>query len=314
MDFTDTNGSHSGWSNPMSESTMQDRSAQPADEDTSPASELTAQIEVLAEENQRLREEYARARRTQYRRTALALAAVGVIAALGGVFLPDARTVLFALGGTGLFAAALTRYLTPERFIAASVGEGIYGSLAETEAALVAELGLQDDRIYLPGPETPNGVSIRLFVPQRSDYELPVPSALDSVFVVTDTESERGVAFHPSGGPLFAEFQRTLSGELSTEVETLAAQLGDALVEQFELARSTTVDRNDADGRITIAIDGSAYGAIDRIDHPVASFLGVGFAVGLDRSVSVETTTADGDRADYLVTCSWNDLDEFDFG
>jgi len=211
----------------MSESTTQERSSQPDEEATPAASERTAQIEVLQEENQRLREEYARARRTQYHRTALALAVVGVVAALGGVFFPTARTVLFALGGTGLFAAALTRYLTPEQFISASVGEAIYGSLAETEADLVAELGLQDDRLYLPGPDTASGSSIRLFVPQRTDYELPQPSALDSVFVLTDDEAERGVALHPSGGPLFEEFRRTISGELADDVGTLATQLGD---------------------------------------------------------------------------------------
>ncbi|EMA51901.1 hypothetical protein C448_00355 [Halococcus morrhuae DSM 1307] len=281
-------------------------SIEPDEEGSTESAELAAQVDVLREENQRLREEYARARRTQYRRTALALAAVGLLATLGGVALPDSRTVLFALGGTGLFAAALTRYLTPEQFISASVGEGIYGSLAATEAALVAELGLQDERLYLPGPDTPNGVSIRLFVPQQSEYDLPSPSALDSVFVVADDEAERGVALHPSGGPLFTEFRRTLSGSLADEPGALAAQLADGLVEQFELARSATPDYDEA-GQVTIAIDGSAYGAIDRIDHPVASFLGVGFAAGLEQAVAVETTATDGDRADFLVTCSWDD-------
>jgi hypothetical protein len=296
----------------MSESEPRDRPADTDDteiesdaEEPVESAELTAQIDVLREENQRLREEYARARRTQYRRTALALAAVGLLATLGGVALPDSRTVLFALGGTGLFAAALTRYLTPEQFISASVGEGIYGSLAATAAALVAELGLQDERLYLPGPDTPNGVSIRLFVPQQSEYDLPSPSVLDSVFVVADDETERGVALHPSGGPLFAEFRRTLSGSLADEPGALAAQLADGLVEQFELARSATPDYDE--GQVTVAIDGSAYGAVDRIDHPVASFLGVGFAAGLERAVSVETKATDGDRADFLVTCSWDD-------
>lgn len=273
-------------------------------EATAEASELAAQVDVLQEENQRLREEYARARRTQYRRTALALAAIGVLATLGGVALPASRTVLLALGGTGLFAAALTRYLTPEQFISASVGEGIYGSLAATEAALVTELGLQDERLYLPGLETPNGVSIRLFVPQQSEYKRPDPSALDTVFVLTDDEAERGVALHPSGGPLFNEFRRTLSGTLADEPDTLATQLADGLVEQFELARSATPERTD-DEQVTFAISGSAYGAVDRIDHPVASFLGVGIATGLERAVTVETRAADGDRADFLVTCSW---------
>jgi hypothetical protein len=274
---------------------------------TAEAAELAAQVDVLQEENQRLREEYARARRTQYHRTALALAAVGLLATLGGIALPDSRTVLFALGGTGLFAAALTRYLTPEQFISASVGEGIYGSLAATEAALVTELGLQDERLYLPGPDTPNGVSIRLFVPQQSEYEPPAPPSLDSVFVLTDDKAERGVALHPSGGPLFVEFRRTLSGALADEPGTLATQLADGLVEQFELVRSATPEFSDEGEQVTVAIDGSAYGAVDRIDHPVASFLGVGIAVGLDRAISVETRAADDDRADYLVTCSWED-------
>ena len=294
----------------MSESEAQDRpvgsdESETEAEATAEASELAAQVDVLQEENQRLREEYARARRTQYRRTALALAGVGLLATLGGVVLPESRTVLFALGGTGLFAAALTRYLTPEQFISASVGEGIYGSLAATEAALVRELGLQDERLYLPGPETPNGVSIRLFVPQQSEYTHPDPSALDTVFVLTDNEAERGVALHPSGGPLFAEFRQTLSGGLADEPVTLATQLADGLVEQFELAQSVTSDRTDEDRQVTFAISGSTYGAVDRIDHPVASFLGVGTAAGLDRAVTVETKAADGDRADYLVTCSW---------
>lgn len=297
----------------MSEPTTRSRQPRSDEPETGEDAELAAQIEVLQEENQRLREEYARARRTQYRRTALALAVVGAIAGLGGVFFPDARTVLFALCGTGLFAAALTRYLTPEQFIAASVGEGIYGSLAATEAALVAELGLQDDRLYLPGPDTAAGVSVRLFVPQQADYELPASSALDSLFVLPDDEAERGVALQPSGGPLFAEFRQTLTGDLAEEAETLAAQLSDGLVEQFELARSATVERHEEGASVTIAIDGSAHGAVDRIDHPIASFLGVGFAIGLDRAVSVEATAADGDRADYLVTCSWANSTSFVF-
>lgn len=298
----------------MSEGTARERTAGEADdagEDS--VADLTARIDVLREENQRLREEYARARRTRYRRTAIALAVVGAVATLGGVAFPDARTVLLALGGTGVFAAVLTYYLTPEQFISASVGEGVYGALAATEAALVTELGLHDERLYLPGPDAPGETSVRLFVPQRADYELPAPSALGSVFVVTDSETERGLALHPSGGPLFAEFRRTLSGELSDEPGALAAQLADALVEQFELVRSATPESDDEGGRVTVAVDGSAYGALDRIDHPVASFLGVGLAAGLDRSVSVETRAIDGDRADYLVTCSWQRSNRFVF-
>ena len=278
------------------------------DGDDESHSDLAAQLEVLTEENQRLREEYARSRRSEYRRTALALAAVGVLAALGGALFPDARTVLFALGGTGVFAGVLTYYLTPEQFIAAGVGEGVYAALADTGTALVTELGLQDARVYVPGVEA-DSPSVRLFVPQHGDYELPERIALDSVFVVAADETERGVALHPTGGPLFREFERTLSAELRSDPDALAAQLSDGLVEQFELARSATPEVDAEAGQVTVGITGSAYGSVDRFDHPIASFLGVGCAAGLDRPVTVEQRAVEGDRAEYLVTCSWADTE-----
>jgi hypothetical protein len=292
----------------------QDHATPETDADSAPAetadtTELTAQLEVLTEENRRLREEYARAQRTQYRRTALALAAVGTVAVLGGALFPDSRTVLFALGGTGVFAAVLTYYLTPEQFIAAEVGEGVYSALAETGSALIEELGLQDEEIYVPGPETADDPAVRLFVPQHTEFTLPDSEALDSMFVITDAESERGVAVHPTGGPLFREFERTLSGDLHDETDLLAEQLSDGLVEQFELVESATPEIEGSDERVSVGLSGSAYGSVDRFDHPVASFLGVGFAAGLDCPVTVETTTVDDDRADYLVTCSWAGMD-----
>lgn len=271
--------------------------------------DLSAQLEVLSEENQRLRKEYARARRTRYRRTALALAAVGIVGILGGLALPESRTVLFALGGTGLFTAVLTYYLTPEQFISAAVGEGIYSALARTETALVNELGLQDEQVYVPTAGGAGEQAARLFVPQQSAFDVPDHSALESLFVVTAAESERGVAIHPTGEPLFSEFERTLSGPLSDEPELLATQLTDGLVEQFELARSATVEFDEGGAGLTVAIDGSAYGAVDRVDHPIVSFLGVGLAVGLDLPVTVESIRADDDRAEYLVACSWPDAE-----
>ena len=87
------------------ESTGGQQDPESADETTA---DLAAQVELLAEENRRLRAEYARARQTTYRRTALGLFAVGALAVLGGVAFPHSSDVLFALGGTGLFAGVLT--------------------------------------------------------------------------------------------------------------------------------------------------------------------------------------------------------------
>ena len=278
--------------------------------DDETVADLSAQLDVLNEENQRLREEYARARRTRYRRTALALAVVGIAGILGGLALPQSQTVLFALGGTGLFTAVLTYYLTPEQFISAEVGEGVYSALARTETALVDELGLQDEQVYVPTASGAGEQAARLFVPQQSAFDVPDQSSLESLFVVTAAESERGVAIPPTGEPLFSEFERTLSGPLSDEPELLATQLTDSLVEQFELARSATVEFDEEGRRLSVAIDDSAYGAVDRLDHPIMSFLGVGLAVGLDQPVTVESIRTDDDRAEYLVACSWSDLTE----
>jgi hypothetical protein len=271
------------------------------------ATELAARVDVLAEENRRLREEYARARRARHRRTALALLGVGALAGLGGLAFPDARTVLFALSGTGVFAGVLTYYLSPERFVSAGVGEGVYRALAANGVAIATDLGLQDDRLYVPTDGPTADAPARLFVPQHAEYDVPDRAALDGPFVVTDAERSRGVALSPTGGPLFDEFERALSGDLRDEPAALAAQLADGLTEQFELVERTRTAGEGTDGRLSVGVAGGAYDPVDRFDHPVPSFLGVGLAVGLDRPVAVETTPAEDDRVDVLVTCSWDE-------
>lgn len=270
---------------------------------------LAAEVEVLREENQRLREEYAAARRTQYRRTALTLVGVGALASLAGLLFASSRTILLALGGTGVFVGVLTYYLTPEQFLPASVGRDVYEALAQNESALVGELGLQDDQIYVP---TDDGrTAVRLFVPQHASYDVPDAESLDDVFVVTNEEDERGVALHPTGTSLVDEFERALVGEFGDDPATLASQLTDGLVEQLELVGSADPDVDAGAGRVTVGIAESSYGPVDRFDHPIASFLAVGFARGLGTPVTVEVEPGAGDRADYLVTCRW-DPDERD--
>ncbi|WP_290819284.1 hypothetical protein [Halovivax sp.] len=274
------------------------------DEDAVDRADLVARAELLAEENRRLRGEYARARRTRYRRTALGLVAVGVVAIAGALVFPDARTVLFALGATGLFGGVLTYYLTPERFVAAAVGERVYDAGASNLAAVADELGLQDQRIYLPADATG---SPRLFVPQRPGARLP--DDRDGP-IVTD-EDARGLLLEPTGAPLFAEFERAVTGDPASTPAPLAGQLADALVEQFELVRGADPDIDPDGGRATVAITDSAYGPLDRFDHPIPSVLAVGFAVGLDRPVRLDVDAGD-ERADWLVTCRWetSDADE----
>lgn len=268
----------------------------------------TAELAVLREENRRLREEFAAAKRTQYQRTALLLVGVGLLAAVAGLLFPNAREVLLALGGTGVFVGVLTYYLTPEQFLPASVGRDVYTALARNEADLVAELGLQDVTVYVPLAD--GGRDVRLFVPQHADYTVPDDDALGDVFVVTDDERERGVALEPTGATLFTEFERALTGDLGDDAATLAPQLTDALVEQFELVGSVETDVEADGGRATVGITDSAYGPVDQFDHPLVSVLAVGFARGLAQPVTTEVEDSDDGRVDYRITCRWETGDD----
>lgn len=277
------------------------RGAQPTGDDA-PAGDrdaeaLAAQVELLADENRRLRAEYARAKRSQYRKTAAGLALLGAVAALAGVAVPAGRDVLFVLGATGLFGGLLTYYLTPERFVAASVSDRVFGASAANYAALIDELGLRDERYYLPGAA---GTGPRVFVPQRTVHEFP--DRRDGP-VVTD-DASRGLLLEPTGGALYGAFADTAAEAEASAPASLAAQLADAVVEQFELARS--VEPDVAADRVTFAVADAAFGPLDRFDHPIPSLLAVGLATGLDRPVELTVDPGD-DRADWLVTCRWTD-------
>lgn len=258
---------------------------------------LRAEVAALAEENDRLRAAYAAAHRTRYRHSALGLLAVGALAALAALLFPDARAVLLALAGIGGFAAVLTYYLTPERFVAASVGERLQHSTAETYATLIEELGLEDTRVYLPATDETDPL---LFVPLHRDYTVPDHDARGDRFVVTDDDAHRGFTIVPSGAALLEAFEPALSGPLREEPDPLADQLGDGLVEQFELADRVDVDAEP--GRITYEVADPALGPLTDVDHPVVSFLAVGTAAGLEEPVSVEVETGVDPP---LVTCHW---------
>jgi len=264
--------------------------------------ELAVLIEQLRAENGRLREEYARARRVEHRRTALGLALIGGAGVLAGVAFPAAREVLFVLAAIGLFGAVLTWYLTPERPVSATVGRSVYDAVADTGSRLRDELGLQDTSVYAPVEDRGVGVPVRLFVPRSPGYELPDPAELDDLFVLPEAEHRRGVALDPCAGGTVAEFRRTTTEPVADEPAPLAAQLSDALVEGFELVDRADPEVDAASRRITFVVEGGVYGEPTAFDHPVASFVGTGVALGLDRAITVETERgSDG----AFVTCRW---------
>ncbi|WP_435156833.1 hypothetical protein [Haladaptatus sp. DFWS20] len=271
-------------------------------------SDLAVQVKMLAEENQRLRTEYTRAQQVQYRRSAFGLAALGLLAAGGAIVFPNARSILFALAGTGLFASVLTYYLKPQRLLSAGVSERVFAATAATSSAIVTDLDLQDTQVYVP-----TGISggeqftdVRLFIPEHGNYSVPPGEKLTSSFVVTDDERSRGLSFYPTGAALFREYELHMRGSVSNDPTLLAEQLADAVVEGFELADSASVDVNPDDMRITIGIRGSTYGSADLFDHPIASFVATGIAKGLDTPVTTEQVPVDDERFEYLISCEWS--------
>mgnify|MGYP000630281721 CR=1 FL=1 len=262
--------------------------------------ELQARVELLEEENRRLRQEYQRAQHTQYRRTALWLAGVGSVAALFAFIFPSAQEILLTLGAIGIFGAVLTYYLTPEQFVSSDVSARISAALASNEAALSGQLGLTDTRVYVPTGER---MPAKLFVPQHTEYLLPDTESLSSLLVVTEAPQERGVAFEPTGGRLFREFEQMRTGPLADHPAELVSQLTTAIRDGFELADSTEADVAPGDGRASVKVTGSAYDAM-QFDNPLASLLAVGIAVGLETPVRVETTATDNPET-FTVTCLW---------
>jgi hypothetical protein len=261
---------------------------------------LVARLELLEAENERLRRELSNTRRTRYRRATLGTAAIGTSAVLGAILFPAASTVLLSLGGTGLFIAVLIRYLTPERFISATVGRDVYEALSANEETLTDELALEADRVYVP-IEGSAGPTVRLFVPQHPEYVIPDDEELESILVLPAAERGRGVAFEPTGGALVNELRSATEGELANDLETLADQLVEGLTEAFELVDRAEPDVDRDDGRLSITISNSTYGPVDRFDHPVASLIATAVAAKRETPTMLEITDSGEDR--YVVTC-----------
>ncbi|SFG72563.1 hypothetical protein SAMN04488063_2795 [Halopelagius inordinatus] len=276
-------------------------------DDPATGDERERRLEELRAENERLREDYARGKRLQHRQTAIALLGVGLVGIAAGITFPSARTVLLALGSTGVFGSILTYFLSPDTVMPATVGRSAYDAVRETGSTIRDELGLADVAVYVPvdSVATETRAPVRLFVPQSPEYDLPSDDDLRSAFVVPEDGRRRGVAFTPTAGRMLAEFERTRSAQADLRLDTRVAQLCDALVEQFELLRAADAELDEEMQRITVGVTGVSYPNTTGFDHPVASFLGGGLACGLETPVTVEVERVDDGESDVLITCRW---------
>lgn len=279
--------------------------------------------------------------RRRFRRLAVGLAVVGVAALAGAYFLPDQRTVLLALGGTGLFGTVLALLVAGDRPVPVGTARAAYDAHAVNGAALVADLDLRGTPVYVPtgrwGEESVLG-----YVPATRGESVPDPATLAPMLPEASPDGEanedgtpasnrdpeshaetgaeagagvdahtrsdggpggrRGVAFRPVAATLIAAYRDAATEPPAETSGDLTEQLADALVEQFDVASSVSVESVEPDGGVTVAVRGSTFGGPDRFDHPAGSFLAAGLATGLGRPIRMETTVASG-SADLLVRC-----------
>jgi len=271
-----------------------------ATEKSADRAELTNRLAELEAETRRLRRSTDRGRRKQYRSTAKALIAVGIACGVAGVVLNSA--VLFALAGVGLFSGVLTYYLRPETVVAGDLGTRVYAASARSYDGLCADLGLSDQRLYVPVDGADANEAVRLFVPQEAGMGPPDATVLTAGTVIADEASGRyGLSVRPTGGGLFTACRTTLNGPLGDDPETVAQQLSETVVESFELAQSVATDVDAEGGQLSVRIVEPIYGHRSGFDHPLVSFFAVGLAVGLGRPVETTVTNTNP----LSVTLDW---------
>ena len=237
-----------------------------------------------------------------YRRGSAVLALLGTLALVGAIALPHSRSVLVAFGATGLFGAALLRYVRPGQPLGARVGESVYAALAQTGEELVADLDLSNQRIYVPTAGGGDGSPpARLFVPAERDAPVPGPDD-PAALSVGDADHFSGITVRPSGAGLYREFVEASHDPPPTQPAPVASQVTDALSNRYELVEGASMEV----GResVTFTLTGCVYGDLGRFDHPVASFPAVCLVAALDAPVSVDVAVRDAGDA-YSVTCTW---------
>ncbi|QSW99412.1 hypothetical protein [Haloterrigena alkaliphila] len=266
----------------------------PPDVTRAELADLRNRVDRLTTRNERLREQVDRSRQSGTRRMTYGLVGLAILSVGAGFVVSSAQPVLFALAGVALVGALLTSTLSLGRFIERGDATEVYATCAANYEAIVAASGLSDERHYVPSDDD----RIRLVVPRDPD------AAPETVEASVDADpGGQGLVLEPIGTGFVRELEETLSEAVTPTAAATVDQLTDALEDRFEFvaAANSTVD----EGRAEIAVTASAFGPVDRFDHPVASILAVGLVAHLERPVRLEVTE-DAERGQWLVTYRWD--------
>ena len=237
------------------------------------------------------------------RNAAVGLGVLGVALGGGGVAYPGAQTVLFALGGTALVSALLVYTVSPADLLSSRVAQQVFSPIAANQQALVAELALDDRRLYVPredGADPP----VWLYVPPGAETGVPSSAEMESLFVDGMEAGARGMALAPTASDLLVEVESAGPTGLESRPDRLVVQLCTALRRTYGLVDAVRTSTDAAAGEAVIEVSGAAFGDVTQFDHPVPSLLAGGLAWGLDRPVSVDVAAASTDL-DGRIVCRW---------
>ncbi|MFT4946594.1 MAG: hypothetical protein ACI8TL_000830 [Natronomonas sp.] len=190
------------------------------------------------------------------------------------------------LGGTVLVASLLNHALADGRDLPPAVSESVYTAYASLAETVLDERDLSGQGVYLPsGGQS----SARLVVPATGG------DPLDRDWSTVDAVGDEHAVFTPTGESLYRAFRRMKlrSSEHRTDHQRLLSRLASALDSGFELveAVSVTVEGDTA----TVSFESCVLPGVDRLDHPVGSFLAVGIAREFGEPVTVDRVRSDPD-------------------
>lgn len=265
----------------------------PRDQSRDRLADLENRIDRLTARNERLHDHVGWADRSGATPSTLGFVGLSVLSAVGAFVVPSAQSVLLAIAGIGVVGVVLSNTVARGEFIERGDAEEVYAACAANYDAMIATFDHAADRLYLPGDDG----RIRLFVPRRSDE---LPESTDAL--VAGDADHQGLVLEPIGSGFVREVEGAVADAMLATPAAMVEQLTDALEDRFEFVAATDsiVDA----GRAEIAVSGSAFGPVDRFDHPVASILAVGLATHLERPVRLEVTD-ETDRGEWLVSCHW---------
>ena len=294
---------------------------------------LRKRVHELEADNARYHKNQNLARKWEFRITGVVLLAIGAVITLvayPSYSVSPIATVLMMVGIGALFVGAVTLSLNTERFINQKVAEDIGLSSIVVVDDLLRDLRVKNKGIYLPSSLT--GTNVKVFIPLRATYEVPVQSRLaeDRAFLIDlANPAQEGVLLKPPGYHLYRYTSEDLQvdwteapadsegGEdqepgVQMSNATLAEKLQDVLVKGLEIADKVVVSEND--GQLNVRLQNTSYLGMcralqeeapqvcEQVGCPLCSLIACIYTEHADTASVIEEARSEG--SDIIIRCS----------